>query len=129
MGASQAGWVVPDAAVRSDDVSFVILLSGPTVTGQQANYWDQIADDASLSIAELEQILYEFNPSGPQLDPRPHLEQLHVPGLWMYGEEDRIVPAGPSIAILEELVETGDRPHAAMPRGGHLFFGLKGAVR
>ena len=36
MGSSQAGWVVPEAAVRSDHVSFVILLSGPTVTGEQA---------------------------------------------------------------------------------------------
>ena len=121
MGGSQAGWVIPEAAVRSDDVSFVILLSAPTVTGQQANYWDQIADDASLSIAELEQIFREFDPSGPQLDPRPHLEQLDVPGLWIYGEEDRIVPAGPSIAILEELVGALGKPFTirTFPGVGH----------
>ncbi len=109
MGQSQAGWVVPEAAVRSPDVSFVILTSGPTVTIQQANYWDQIADDASLSISELEEIFREFEPAGADFDPRPFLEQLQVPGLWIYGEEDRIIPAGPSAEILEDVVATGGR--------------------
>ena len=100
MGQSQASFVVPEAAVRSPYVSFVILTSGPTVTIQQANYWDQIADDESLSISELEDVFREFEPSGADLDPRPYLEQLQVSGLWMYGEEDRIIPAGPSAEIL-----------------------------
>ena len=50
MGPSQAGFVVPEAALRSPDVSFVILLSGPTVTIQQANHWDEIADDQSRTL-------------------------------------------------------------------------------
>ena len=50
MGPSQAGFVVPEAAVRSPDVSFVILISGPTVTIQQANHWDEIADDQSRTL-------------------------------------------------------------------------------
>ena len=121
MGQSQAGWVVPEAAVRSPDVSFVILLSGPTVTGQQANYWDEIADDESLSITELEAIFRQFEPSGGDVDPRPHLEQQLVPGLWIYGEEDRIVPASASAEILEGLVATLAKPFTVMifPGVGH----------
>ena len=122
MGQSQAGWVVPEAAVRSPDVSFVILTSGPTVTIQQANYWDQIADDKSLSIAELEKIFREFEPSGGgDYDPRPHIEQLLVPGLWIYGEEDRTIPARPSAEILEGLVTTLAKPFTVMilPGDGH----------
>lgn len=121
MGASQAGWVVPKATVRSSDVSFVILLSGPTVTGQQANYWDQISDDESLTIAQLEQIFAGFVPSGNDLDPRADLERLEVPGLWIYGEEDRIVPARSSAMILEELVSRADKPFTVrtFPGVGH----------
>ncbi len=121
MGQSQAGWVVPEAAVRSPDVSFVILLSGPTVTGQQANHWDQIADDESLSIVELEEIFRQFEPSGGDVDPRPHLEQLLVPGLWIYGEDDRIIPARPSAEILDGLVATLAKPFTVMifPGVGH----------
>ncbi len=121
MGQSQAGWVVPEAAVRSPDVSFVILTSGPTVTIQQANYWDQIADDESLSIAELEEIFRQFEPSGADLDPRAHIEQLRVPGLWIYGADDRIIPSGPSAEILEEVVTTLAKPFTIMifPGVGH----------
>lgn len=121
MGSSQAGWVIPEAAVRSGDVSFVIIRSGPTVTGQQANHWDQIADDRSLSIAELEERLRRFEPSGPDLDPRPWLERLRVPGLWLYGREDRIIPAGPSAEILEELVGGRSLPFTVVtfPGVGH----------
>ena len=121
MGPSQAGFVVPEAAVRSPDVSFVILISGPTVTIQQANHWDEIADDQSRSISELEEIFCEFVPSGADLDPRPFLEQLRVPGLWIYGADDRTIPSGPSAEILEEVVTTLAKPFTIVtfPGVGH----------
>ena len=121
MGQSQAGFVVPEAAVRSPDVSFVILLSGPTVTIQQANYWDDIADDQSRSISELEETFRQFEPSGGDYDPRPYIEQLRVPGLWIYGTDDRIIPSGPSAEILDELVTTLGKPFTVviLPGVGH----------
>ncbi|NKB72001.1 MAG: alpha/beta fold hydrolase [Candidatus Latescibacteria bacterium] len=121
MGQSQAGWVIPEAAIRSDDVAFVILHSGPTVTGQQANYWDQIADDQTLSIDQLETVFQQFQPSGWDLDPRPHLEQMTIPGLWIYGEEDRIVPGRLSAEILRAIAEDLDKPFttALFPGVGH----------
>ena len=121
MGPSQAGFVVPEAAVRSPDVSFVILISGPTVTIQQANHWDEIADDQSRSISELEEIFREFEPSGADLDPRPFLEQLRVPGLWIYGADDRTIPSGPSAEILEEVATTLAKPFTIVtfPGVGH----------
>ncbi len=121
MGQSQAGFVVPEAAVRSPDVSFVILLSGPTVTIQQANHWDQIADDQSRSISELEETFRQFEPSGGDYDPRAYIEQLRVPGLWIYGADDRIIPSGPSADILEEVVTTLGKPFTVVvfPGVGH----------
>ncbi len=121
MGPSQAGFVVPEAAVRSPAVSFVILRSGPTVTIQQANYWDEISDDESRSISELEETFRQFEPSGLDYDPRPYIEQLRVPGLWIYGAEDRIVPSGPSAEILEEFVTRLGKPFTVVtfPGVGH----------
>lgn len=121
LGSSQAGWVIPEAVVRSDAVSYVVLLSGPTVTGQQANYWDEIADDASLTISELETRFLAFHPSGLDVDPRPFLEQMRVPGLWLFGEEDRIIPARISAAILNEIAVRLDKPFTGVvfPNVGH----------
>ncbi len=121
MGYSQAGWVVPHAAARSSEVAFVILLAGPTVTGHQQNYWDAIADDQSRSIPDLEAELRAFVPPGGDFDPRPDLEALTMPALWIYGAEDRIVPTGPSVEILQDLVASAGKPFTVMvhPGVGH----------
>ena len=102
-------------------MSFVILISGPTVTIQQANYWDEIADDQSRSISELEEIFRQFEPSGADLDPRAHIEQLRVRGLWIYGADDRTIPSGPSAEILEEVMTTLAKPFTVviLPGVGH----------
>lgn len=121
MGGSQAGWVIPNAATRSPDVDFIILLSGPTVTAQQANYWDSIADDRSLSIDPLENRLSTFVLPSVDFDGRPDWEELEIPGLWLFGEEDRIIPARSSTTILQGLVESGGKPFTDIvyPGEGH----------
>ena len=121
MGNSQSGWVIPMAAVSSEDVGYVILLSGPTVTTAQTNFFSSIATDDALSIEELSKQLKMFeNPPG-DVDPVPYLEQLNMPGLWLYGQEDRIVPALESAAILDELVQRLDKPFTVKtyPEGDH----------
>lgn len=106
MGHSQAGWVVPNAAARSSDVAFIILLAGPTVTGHQHNFWDATADDESLSVDELDALLRDFEPPAGDYDPRPDLEALSIPGLWIFGAEDRIIPSRRSAEILGELADS-----------------------
>jgi pimeloyl-ACP methyl ester carboxylesterase len=56
-----------------------------------------------------------FIPSGPKspfrrfyklildFDPRPLLEEIDIPILWLYGSEDKSVSAAESVAILEEI--------------------------
>jgi uncharacterized protein len=37
LGGSQAGWIMPLAALRSEDVAFIVMLAGPVVTIAQQN--------------------------------------------------------------------------------------------
>lgn len=41
-------------------------------------------------------------------DPRPYLEQLDIPVLWLYGEADKSVEAERSIGILNEIMRQGE---------------------
>lgn len=41
-------------------------------------------------------------------DPRPYIEQLDIPVLWLYGEADKSVEPSRSIAILEEVMAGGE---------------------
>ena len=46
-GVSQAGWIIPVAAVLDGSVAFTILVSGPTVTVGEENYYSDLTGDDS----------------------------------------------------------------------------------
>ncbi len=53
-------------------------------------------------------------------DPKPVLESLNVPGLWLLGGEDRSIPTPATVAILDQLIAAG-KPysHVVFPGYGH----------
>lgn len=109
-GVSQAGWIVPMAAVFRPEVAFTILVSGPTVTvGEEAVYSRLTGDDSGglgeLSREEISRILAERGRSG--FDPRPWLERMTVPGAWLLGDLDESIPIPETVAILDELIAGG----------------------
>ena len=111
-GLSQAGWIVPIAAVIDGEVRFTILRSGPTVTvGEELYYSDLTGDDttrrAALSQQEISRLLAERGPSG--FDPIPYLKQMDMPGLWLFGSADESIPIPETIAHLDDLVDNYGR--------------------
>ena len=82
-GNSQAGWIIPVAATLVQP-AFMIILVGPTVSVGEEIFYSNIVEktDAPLDLA------YKQLPSftGERgFDPRPVLESLNVPGLWLLG--------------------------------------------
>jgi len=121
IGSSQAGWIIPMVATRSPFVSFAMMLSGPTVTVAEHNYWADIASDESLSIDQLTDMLATFQPGAGDFDPRPFLDDLAVPSIWVFGLQDRIIPAPRSAEIVEEIVTQLGSPFTVLmyPNGNH----------
>ncbi len=121
MGSSQAGWIIPMVATRSAHVSFTILLSGPAVTVAEHNFWDEIADDMNLTISQLSARLADFERPAGDFDPRPFIEGMAAPGLWLLGDQDRIIPARESAQIVREIAEALGRPFSVVvyPNTGH----------
>jgi pimeloyl-ACP methyl ester carboxylesterase len=121
MGISQAGWIMPQAAERSPDVRFMVLVVGPTVPVGIEIYYSQLAEGTATGYDELSARLLEYR--GPRgFDPRPHLERLDVPGLWLLGAQDRSIPTRETVAILAELAASG-RPYrwVVYPEHGHFI--------
>ena len=121
MGSSQAGWIIPMVATRSAHVAFTIILSGPAVTVAEHNFWDEIADDDNLTISQLSARLAEFQRPPGDFDPRPFIEEMTAPGLWLLGDQDRIIPARESAQIVREVAEAFGRPFSVVvyPDVGH----------
>jgi uncharacterized protein len=122
VGPSQAGWIIPVAAKRSKP-AFMILFVGPTVTVGQEIYYSRFSEETTTPFDELSRILKEFR--GPHgFDPRPYLEELTTPGLWLLGSADRSIPTKETVEILDALIAAG-KPYRRVvyPFAGHSLNG------
>jgi pimeloyl-ACP methyl ester carboxylesterase len=125
LGTSQAAWVVPLAAVRSHDrVAFMALADAPAVTTHEEEQWSRLAGEEAtnpppLTREKRAELTRQLHPSG--FDPVPLLEQTTVPGIWVYGRQDRSQPAEKSAATLERLRKTEGKDFTVVlfPRAGH----------
>lgn len=104
-GASQAGWVIPQACV-GNEVAFAITLSGGATHLSIENVFSEMAqemdaDASSLPFDEFYRRTRNHRPRGP--DFRPYFAAMSCPGLWLYGLKDRSNPSPLCIELIEEV--------------------------
>lgn len=114
IGSSQAGWIMPLAAVGSADISYMVSISGATSSVGISDYFDAIAE-GNLSEEEIAEALDNFN-GIHGFDPKLSLEEMGIPALWVYGGEDKSNPTANDIAIIESIKEGSDKDYTV-----HLF--------
>jgi uncharacterized protein len=123
LGASQAGWIVPLAAVRSGRVAFVSLVDAPAVSYAEEDLYSQTTGEQGtvLELASFVRTAGGLRAPGPAgFDPRPYLQQLEVPGLWLYGGADRSQPTADDVDVLQQLKADGRNFTVVVyPRVGH----------
>lgn len=117
IGMSQGGHFVPLTANQSPDVSFVVnMVGGATLLHEQLVYEENynlrqmgllpgfsnlLAYPSAWSIREVRQP--EFWDAVGNFDPLPHWQQVTVPALVLYGEDDTNVSSDESAALLRSL--------------------------
>ena len=118
-GGSQAGWIGPIAATEAP-VSFLAFASGPANTVSESLRKEaSAAGDAAVARSI---ISYADRVSGDDTDPRDYLTQLEIPGLWLYGADDVLVPVELSIERLQEMIREGHAyEYRVFPEQGHNF--------
>ncbi len=109
IGASQAGWIAPRAAVDSHAAFLALASAGILPYGQVAAYEKLTGgSESDKPFPSKEEIAKRLNDAGPSgFDPKSFLEQLSVPALWLYGTADREVPVDQSVALLNSLKGAG----------------------
>ena len=125
-GISQAGWIIPLATSKSSAIAFIVLYSGPVCTVGQEIYYSQITGDdpgdqvEGISLEQASDMARDY--AGPHgFDPLPSLEAIDIPGLWMFGSQDRSIPIPLSIDNLDDLVaqQGKDFDYIVYPNAGH----------
>ena len=101
IGASQAGWIMPLAALEARQVGFVVSISGAASTVGVSDYFDSIAEHID-NPGEIATALSSFR-GEHGFDPAPVLEQLDIPMLWLYGGRDTSNPTANDIRIIEGI--------------------------
>lgn len=117
-GVSQAGWIVPIAAAKAQ-AAFMLLIVGPTVSVGIEHFYSDIVEVTNAPVEDGYRQLPAFN-GVHGFDPKPVLDSLNVPGLWLLAGEDRSIPTPATVAILDQLIASG-KPytHVVFPGVGH----------
>ena len=127
MGFSQAGWIIPLAATKNHEVSFMILFSGPVITTLEqlrfqfytrgnSRFWDTHTEAEAREHIRNDPDRYQFAGT----DPRDALARLPIPGLWLFGGKDIQIPVHLSIEHLDALKAQGKSyDYQLFPALGH----------
>jgi dienelactone hydrolase len=110
-GISQAGWVIPLAAVTSDKEAFTVIWSGMVGRISEEDIFSLYTSDRDgADLPGFEEIVAQRvrpyawpSELGEDVNSVDSLAQLDKPGLWVFGGRDGSIPVPLSIARLEEL--------------------------
>jgi uncharacterized protein len=122
-GHSQAGWIIPLAASREPAVRFAVIFSGPAVTADENDDYQNLTGEGvtppALSDEEIDARVLADGPGGT--DPIPWIRALHIPVLWLYGGLDQHIPSRLSIRRLEPIAAEPGRRFTIenFPRANH----------
>ena len=108
-GFSQGGWVVPNAASRSNKVAFTIVGSGGGVSIFEEDVYSHITGDeacerSDLSETEIDDLMANITPGG--YNPYEDLTTMTQPAYWYYGEDDTSHPVRQVKRNLTEIQQT-----------------------
>jgi len=114
MGGSQAGWIIPLAALQSSSVEFMVIWSGPVVTareqlrfqfytGGDPDFWDNHTEAEAREHISSDPDRFEF----VDTNPLESLRALSTLGLWIFGALDVNVPVRLCIERLDSLIGSG----------------------
>ena len=128
LGMSQGGWIVPLAVSKSDEVSFVISMSGAFVTTDEQLLYEETNSIhnmgtymflaeliAPITTKNIQQMDFWLPLAG--YDPLPYWEMVDVPAFAAFGGGDFNVPIEESIRRLEGLEK--EIAYEVYPEGGH----------
>lgn len=125
LGTSQGGWIVPLAA--NDDratISFAIVMVGGVISSGQDALYDQLTGltscvRTSTPLSDINGQVYAAGPS--RFDPRPGLEAMQQPAIWIYGGQDMSHSAELSTILLGEADPLDTKPWTVvtLPNANH----------
>ena len=147
IGHSQGGWIVNLTAAQHEDVAFFISLAGPVTTVEEQiediyenefRFQGYTGDELSrrterklrtsrfgASVGEVIPFgMFGFDAGIMGYDPREAVQAVRSPGLFIFGEHDRLVPADANVERFHAVFDGLPPAHltcATIPKTTHCF--------
>ena len=112
IGMSQGGWIASVVAAESDDVSFVVSMTGAAVTTDEQLLHEEINNIAKYTYTWIAKLIAPITTNNIKqmehvsaymgFDPIPYWKRIHIPVFFAFGENDENVPVDASINRLKE---------------------------
>jgi pimeloyl-ACP methyl ester carboxylesterase len=127
IGASHAGSIIPQVAARSNVPAFAVIVVGLTVPVGEAHYYQQFSGKVRrmppMTESERDELsaqLATFD-GNPGFDPRPSIEAMAIPALWIWGDLDGWIPPRQSRFEMESIIAEQDKDFTILydPDFGH----------
>ncbi len=127
MGVSQAGWIIPIAAKENHKIEFMVLFSCPVITtleqlrfqfytNGRTDFWENHTEADAREHTLHDPDKYQFIDT----DPKVALNELSIPGLWLFGEQDIQIPVKMCLEQLNALKVQGKSfEYSLFPALGH----------
>ena len=128
-GHSQAGWIMPLAASRTPAARFLVVLSGPVVTADEVDLYQNLTGEGERpqgqTDAGIDAAVIAAGRHG--VDPVPWIRKLRIPALWVFGGRDEHVPTRLSVARLAPVAQEHGRDFSirVFPRANHALVETK----
>lgn len=133
IGMSQGGWIAPVVAAKTEDLAFVVSMSGPIVTQEEQLLYEEIHNIAPYTYTFIAKLIAplttknlmkkEYIKGYAGFDPIPYWEQVNIPAFIALGENDKNVPVEESIKKLNS--NNLDLLVKVYPDGGHAIRDIK----
>jgi len=116
-GVSQAGWIAPVAARKTNLAKFLVLWSGPVGKVSEEDIYSKYTSDRDgQTVPTYDEALRSRTEKyiwpdflGKDTDSSEELKNLSIPGLWVFSDNDGSIPVGLSIERLQALRKAGHR--------------------
>lgn len=114
-GISQAGWIAPLAAEKTQLAQFLVIWSGPVSKVSEEDIYSKYTTDRDMPVTPpyeealrartVKYIWPDF--LGKDTDSTESLKKLVIPGLWLFSDNDGSIPVQLSIERLQKLRQDG----------------------
>ena len=128
IGMSQGGWIAPIVATKTQDLAFVVSMSGAAVTPEEQLTFEEAHNIAPYTYTFIAEKLAPVTSSNLQkkafflamagFDPIPYWKKAQVPVFFAFGGKDKNVPVDTSINRLQEN-KFNHFKIKIYPEGGH----------